>query len=100
VIFGVEDVLINNVAWFLHRFFVLGIPCYSHYALRRIYIEDMARLIAEAVGRSDNTVLDAVGPETFIFEGLVKLVAREVRSSARLVHLPMPLAYVATLLTG
>ncbi len=100
VIFGVEDILINNIAWFVRRLPLFGIPGDGRYAIRPIYVEDMARLIADAVDRSENTVLDAVGPETFAFDELVRLIARQVGRSVRLVYLPMPLAYVATLVTG
>ena len=60
----------------------------------------MARLIADAVDQPGNAVIDAVGPETFSFEELVKLIAAQVDRPVRLVHLPAPLAYVSTLLTG
>ena len=52
VIFGVEDILINNIAWFLRRFPVFGIPGDGRYAIRPIYVEDMARLLADAVDQS------------------------------------------------
>jgi len=100
VIFGAEDILINNIAWFIRRFPVFGIPGDGRYAIRPIYVEDMAHLIADAVDQHGNTVLDAVGPETFSFEGLVGLIAAQVGRPARLVHLPMPLAYISTLVTG
>ena len=100
VIFGVEDILINNIAWFVRRFPVFGIPGDGRYAIRPIYVEDMARLIADAVDQQGNTVVNAVGPETFTFEELVKLIAGQVGRSVRLVHLPMPLAYVSTFVTG
>ncbi len=100
VIFGVEDILINNIAWFIRRFPVFGIPGDGRYAIRPIYVEDMARLLADAVDQSGNTVLDAVGPETFAFEELVRLIAGKVGRSVRLVHMPTPLAYVSTLVTG
>ena len=100
VIFGIEDILINNIAWFVRRFPVFGIPGDGHYAIRPIYVEDMALLLADAVDQSGNTVLDAVGPETFAFDELVRLVGGKVGRSVRLVHLPMPLAYLSTLVTG
>jgi NADH dehydrogenase len=100
VIFGVEDILINNIAWFVRRFPVFGIPGDGRYAIRPIYVEDMARLLADAVDQSGNTVLDAVGPETFAFEELVKLVAGKVGRPVRVFHMPTPLAYVSTLVTG
>jgi len=100
VIFGCEDILINNIAWFVRRFPIFGIPGDGRYAVRPIYVEDMARLIADAVGQQGNSVLDAVGPETFSFEELVGLIAERVGRQVRPIHLPMPLAYVATLLIG
>ncbi len=100
VIFGTEDILINNIAWFIRRFPVFGIPGNGQYRVRPIYVEDMARLVADAVDQPGNSVLDAVGPETFTFEELVRLIARQVGRSVRLVDLPMPLAYLATLVTG
>src|SRR5712692_8413481 len=75
VIFGLEDILINNIAWFVRRFPVFGIPGDGSYLIRPIYVEDMAQLISDAVDREANTVLDAVGPETFSFEELVRLIA-------------------------
>ncbi len=100
VIFGIEDILINNIAWFVRRFPVVGIPGDGRYAIRPIYVEDMARLLAKAVIQSGNIVLDAVGPETFAFTDLVNLIAEKVGQPVRLVRLPAWLAYISTLVTG
>jgi len=100
VIFGTEDILINNIGWFIRRFPVFGIPGNGRYRIRPIYVEDIARLIADAADQSGNSVLDAVGPETFTFEELVKLVARQVGRSPRLIHMPAALAYLSTVVTG
>jgi NADH dehydrogenase len=100
VIFGLEDILINNIAWFIRRFPAFGVPGDGQYSIRPIYVEDMAHLIADAVDQPGNAVRDAVGPETFTFEELVKLIAAQLGRPARLVHLPMPLAYVSTFVTG
>ncbi len=100
VIFGLEDILINNIAWFVRHFPVFAIPGDGRYRVRPIYVEDMARLIADAVERDENAVRDAVGPETYTFEELVRQIVVHLGRRTRLVHLPMPVAYVATLLTG
>jgi NADH dehydrogenase len=99
VIFGMEDILINNIAWFVRHFPVFGIPGNGGYRIRPIYVEDMARLIVDSVGQSGNSVLNATGPETFTFEELVRLIARQVGGSVRLVHMPMTLAYLCTLVS-
>jgi len=100
VIFGAEDILVNNIAWFVRHFPVFGIPGDGRYAIRPIYVEDMARLLADAASQQGNSVTDAVGPETFTFEELVRRVAREVGSTCRVVHMPAWLAYAGTLVTG
>ena len=100
VIFGLEDILINNIAWFVRRFPVFGIPGDGGYRIRPIYVEDMAQLISDAVDQQANTVRDAVGPETFTFDELVRLIAAQVCTVVRFVHLPTLLAYVSTLVTG
>jgi NADH dehydrogenase len=100
VIFGDEDILINNIAWFVRRFPVFAIPGDGRYRIRPIYVEDMARLMAEAVDAHGNTVVDAVGPETYTFEELVRLIVRSIGRSVRFVHVPAGLAYLATLVAG
>ena len=100
VIFGIEDILINNIAWFVRHFPLFAIPGDGRYRLRPIFVEDMARLIADAVEREGNCVLDAVGPETYKFEALVRLIAEQLQRRVRLVHVPMPAAYLATRIAG
>ena len=100
VIFGDEDILINNIAWFVRRFPVFGIPGDGRYRIRPIYVEDMARLMADAVDVRGNAVIDAVGPETYTFEELVRLIARSIGRSVRFVHVPASFAYLATLVAG
>ncbi len=100
VIFGAEDILINNIAWFVRNFPVFAIPGDGRYEIRPIYVEDMAALLASAVDGHENTVADAVGPETFAFEELVRLIARVVGRKVRLVHVPASMAWASTLLVG
>jgi uncharacterized protein YbjT (DUF2867 family) len=70
VIFGREDILINNITWFVRRFPVFGIPGDGRYGVRPIYVENMAKLIVGATESQSKEVTDAVGPETFTFEEL------------------------------
>jgi uncharacterized protein YbjT (DUF2867 family) len=100
VIFGVEDILINNIAWFLRRLPIFGIPGDGRYGIRPIYVEDMARLLADASEQHGNSVINAVGPETFTFEELVRLIAERVGRPTHLIHLPAAVAYLSTLLAG
>ncbi|HSN90190.1 MAG TPA: NAD(P)H-binding protein [Anaeromyxobacteraceae bacterium] len=99
VFFGGRDVLVNNVAWLLRRFPLFGIVPGS-YGLRPIHVQDLAALaVAQAASREDVT-LDAVGPESFGFEELVRLVARAVGSRARLLPVPPWLLLAASRAIG
>ncbi len=100
VIFGLEDILINNIAWFVRHFPVFAIPGDGRYGVRPIYVEDMARLVVEAAEREENVECDAVGPETLTFEELVQLIAAKVGSPVRIVRVPAHLAYLCTRLMG
>lgn len=100
VIFGAEDILINNIAWFVRHFPVFGIPDNGRYGIRPIYVDDMARLLAGSAETRENATINAVGPESFPFEELVRLIAKETSASARLVHLPPALAYLSTRVIG
>ena len=100
VIFGREDILINNIAWLLRRFPAFGIPGRGDYKLQPIFVEDMARLAVDLAEKGENVVVDAVGPEVFTFKDLVRLIARTIGSRALLVHLPPRLALVFSRLVG
>jgi NADH dehydrogenase len=100
VIFGREDILINNIAWFVRHFPVFAIPGDGRYGIRPIYVEDMARLLADAVDGAGNSVLDAAGPETYSFEELVRLIGDQLGRRIRPVHVPTLAAYAATRMAG
>ena len=100
LLFGTEDVLVNNIAWFLRRFPVFPIAGSGKYPIQPVSVEDVAKLAVEAGAESDDVTLDAVGPETFTFEEMVRLLARRVGSKARLVHVPPPVALLAAGMAG
>ena len=100
VIFGPEDILINNIAWFLRKFAVFGVPGRGDYGLQPIFVEDMAGLVVDAAERKDNYVLDAVGPEIFGFEELVRQIAQTIGRPARIVHVPPTVAWLACWMAG
>jgi NADH dehydrogenase len=86
VVFGAEDILINNIAWFARHFLVFAIPGTGRYQLQPIFVEDLAELATQNAREEKNVVLDAVGPEIFDFEDLVRQIASAVGSKAKLIH--------------
>jgi len=86
VIFGREDILINNIAWLLRRFPVFAIPGDGDYQVQPIFVEDLAELAVEAGESRDNLVMDAVGPEVYGFEEMVRLIAKKIGKWSLMVH--------------
>ena len=48
VLFSVEDILINNIAFLLRNFPLFIIPGTGQYQLEPIYVEDLAEIAVEA----------------------------------------------------
>lgn len=100
VIFGDEDILINNIAWLLRRFPVFAVLGSGDYRLQPVFVEDMAEITVGAGQKDENMILDAVGPEVYTFDELVRLIAKTIHSRARIVHLPPDLALFLSKLVG
>lgn len=100
VIFGPEDILINNIAWFVRHLPVFGVPGDGQYGIRPIYVEDMAKLLVDGTEEQANSIIDAVGPEAFTFEELVQVIAEKLGRHIRIIHLPKALSYFSTRLAG
>jgi uncharacterized protein YbjT (DUF2867 family) len=52
VLFGKEDILINNIAWCLRRFPVFAVFGDGQYKLQPLYVDDLASLAVETGGRT------------------------------------------------
>ena len=100
VLFGKEDILINNIAFLLRRFPFFFIPGNGGYRLQPVYVDDLAGMVDEAVHRTDSRVRDAVGPENFTFRELVRLIGRKIGCERPLVPVPPGLVLLAARLLG
>ena len=100
VIFGTEDILVNNIAWLLRTFPVFPIAGSGNYRIQPVFVEDMAGLAVQVGQGGHNAILDAVGPEVFTFEGLVRLLAKAVGSRAGIIHVPPAALLAASKLIG
>ena len=95
VLFGAEDILINNIAWLLRRFPFFAIPGDGSYRLQPVFVDDLAKLAVDVGYTQDNVVWDAVGPDIFNFEELVRLIGKTLGLNRNLLHVPPKLALAA-----
>lgn len=100
VLFGKEDVLINNIAWSLRHLPVVGVFGAGDYRLQPIYVDDLARAAAERVSHDRDEVLEAIGPETFTYRELVARVATGIGMKPQIISVPPGLGYWACRTVG
>ena len=95
VLFGKEDILINNIAWLLRRLPIFGMPGNGLYKLSPVYVDDLAKLAVGAVYQRENYIWDAVGPDEFTFKEMVELIGEKTGSRRLLIQFPPRLALLA-----
>ena len=100
LVFGVGDLLLNNMAWALRRFPVFPVYGNADYPVQPVYVEDVAAQAVEAGSQTGSSVADAAGPDTISFEALLRLLASSVGVRARLVHTPPSVGLALTRLVG
>ena len=100
VIFGPEDILLNNIAWFLRRFPVFPMAAGGDYPVQPVFVDDVAELAVDSASADGDVALDAVGPETYSFRELVMLIRRTVGSHARPLSLSAPLVLTSAKVMG
>ncbi len=100
VIFGAEGILINNIAWLLRRFPIFAVFGQGDYQIQPVFVEDVAEIAVSTGHKDDNIVMDAVGPEIFTFDELVRLITNKIHSRAKIVHLRPGLALLIAKFIG
>ena len=95
VLVGDEDILINNIAYLLKRFPLFALPGDGSYRLQPVHVEDVADLAVEGVYRTDNYVIDAVGPDIFTFKEMVEVIGDKIGARRPLLSVPPRLALMA-----
>ena len=95
VLFGKEDILINNIAWLLRKLPVFGLPGDGSYKLSPVYVDDLAELAVESVYKKESYIWDAVGPDEFTFKEMTDLIGKTVEKKRSLIPFPPRLALLA-----
>jgi uncharacterized protein YbjT (DUF2867 family) len=100
LIFGVEDVLVNNIAWLLRRFPLFAIPGRGDYRMQPVFVADLAALAVSGAPETENRIVDAVGPEIYTFWDFVRTLARALGRATPLVPVPPGLALLFSRFIG
>jgi NADH dehydrogenase len=100
VLFGREDILVNNIAWALRRLPVFGVFGDGGYKLQPIHVDDLAAIAVAQGGDRETRVLDAIGPETFTYRELVRTVGEIIGRPRPILSVPPSAGYAVGWVLG
>jgi nucleoside-diphosphate-sugar epimerase len=100
VLFGNQDILINNIAWALRKLPVFGIFGDGTYRIQPMHVEDFADLAVLEGFSESNRIVNAIGPETFTYLDLVKTIGKAIQIKPRIIHVPPYLGDIASRIIG
>jgi len=93
VLFGKEDILINNIAWVLRHLPVFGVFGDGSYWIQPIYVDDLARLAVEQGQDQSNRIINAIGPETFTYRELVSTIGTIIGKNRPIISVSPSVGY-------
>jgi uncharacterized protein YbjT (DUF2867 family) len=88
LVFGEEDILVNNIAWLIRKSPVFPIFGSGRYRVQPVFVEDLAEIAVRQSTSMPGTTVDAIGPETFTFQELVMLIAEKIGKNPKVVRVP------------
>jgi len=100
VVFGKEDILVNNIAWSLRQLPVFGLFGDGSYRIQPIYVDDLAAMAVEQGKHIENLTMDTIGPETFTYRELATVIAEIIGVKRPILSMPPALAYAAGWVLG
>lgn len=100
IVFGPGDILINNIAWMLRRFPIFAMIGSGNYRVQPVFVEDVSEIAVDAGKKEANMIIDAVGPEIFTFEELVKLIRRKINSRTQVIHMSPWVTFLLSKIVG
>lgn len=100
ILFGEEDILINNIAWALRKLPVFGVFGDGEYRLQPIHVDDFAALAVEQGANRENVTIDGIGPETFTYRELVKTIGEIIDRQRPVISVPPSIGLLAGWMLG
>ena len=88
LVFGKEDILVNNIAWLIRKFPIFPIFGDGQYRVQPVFVGDLASIAIDSAAQTTNDTLDAIGPEDYTFEDFVHLIAKALSRNVVFVRTP------------
>jgi len=72
----------------------------GNYQIQPIYVDDLAQLAVEQGENEDNTIINAIGPETFTYKTLVEEIGKAIGKHRPIVPVSPTIAYIIGKIIG
>ncbi len=95
VLFGAEDILVNNIAWSLRKLPVFGLFGDGSYRLQPVHVDDFAAVLERETTGTSNLVVEGIGPESFTYRGLAETLRETLGLSTPIWGFPPRVAWLA-----
>lgn len=86
LVFGKEDILVNNIAWTMRTFPFVPVFGAGEYQVQPIFVEDLANIAVSSIDTGESLTVDAIGPETYTYKEFLRLIADALNRDVSLVH--------------
>jgi NADH dehydrogenase len=100
LVYGKEDILVNNIAWTIRKFPLVPIFGSGEYQVQPIFVGDLALIAVAASQTVGSQTLDAIGPETFTYGEFLRLIASVLDRKVLFAHTPPALGILLGQLIG
>ena len=94
LVYGVDDMLVNNLAWALRRLPVFAVYGDGSYRVQPVFVGDVADVAVEEGDHEADVTIDVAGPEVLTFEGFLRRLRGHLGARCALVHTPPRLAHL------
>lgn len=76
LVFGDEDILVNNIAWMIRRFPVFPVFGSRRFPVQPVFVGDVAALAVEAGAERGSFTRDAAGPRLYEYAEMIAAIGR------------------------
>lgn len=100
VLFGKEDILINNIVWILRHFPFFLLFGKGDYGIQPIYVDDLAEIAVRQGGLRENCLINAIGTESFTYRELVEKIGEIIGKKRKIIQVSPEVGYFMAYVIG
>ena len=86
LVFGKEDILVNNIAWTVRKFPIVPIFGSGEYKVQPVFVEDLAEIAVSSMESENSETIDANGSETYTYKEFLQSIAKELDRKILFIH--------------